>query len=138
MDAKECASLYGRMVSSYRKEPLDSEQGAWASVLAEFSSADVDAACRRWKADTTIEEWNGKPIGARMPDAAELKLSIQRFQRKARESTPEYCGDTECQSGWRIKVGGLTHAKYAAGVNERLAHRCPACLALWQARKAAA
>jgi hypothetical protein len=81
MDAKALGAIYRRMVASSRLEPEDAEFGVWKEVLGGFSESDLDAACRRWKADTEVEERTGKPRGNRLPSASELKLSIQLFNR---------------------------------------------------------
>jgi hypothetical protein len=90
MDDKELRTLYGRMVESFRFDPVESELGAWKTVLGHFRASDLDAACRRWKADTDIEERTGKPRGGRLPSPAELKLSIERFNQSHR---PNYQGN---------------------------------------------
>ena len=105
MDTKEISELYGRMVGACRKEESDAERGAWKEVLGNYKFSDGDAACRRWLADTTVEEWTNKPRGARLPSPAELKASIERFRNVSADYfTP--CG--HCESGWVRVFEGRT------------------------------
>lgn len=116
MEQKQIGELYGRMVGACRKEESDTERGAWMSVLGEFTYPELDSACRRWKADTTIEEWSSRPIGARMPDASELKASILKF-KDAQHGHFAPCG--KCDNGWVRVFDGLTAGWYDGGKRNR-------------------
>jgi hypothetical protein len=52
------------------------------NVLSHLRGAQVDAAIQRWQSDVFIEEFTGRPQGARMPVAVELKASIEQFDRQ--------------------------------------------------------
>lgn len=99
--AKWIRELYIKAISTYSRQPTEHECEAWQTVLGHTSYSDVDAAIRRWQADTTIDSFTNRPIGSRMPTPAELKRSIQVFdesseRRNSRKFKP--CG--KCEGGW--------------------------------------
>jgi hypothetical protein len=101
--------LYKRTLEAHHCLPKDGELDSWAGVLGDYSRSQLDAALRRWDGDTSIEEYSGKPRGSRMPSPAELKRSMEDFERsasslKAGRFVP--CNQDGCDEGWiRVFTG---------------------------------
>jgi hypothetical protein len=105
----ELSRFYQKTAQSYGRQRSDGEVEAWLDTISSYRSLDLDAALRRWHADTSIEEFTGKPRGSRMPTPAELKLSIDGFaQEERKQITGKFqpCGN--CQSGWVRIFHGTT------------------------------
>lgn len=106
--------LYVRTLQQYNRQPNDEEFRAWMEVLSSNSYSDVDAALRRWSGNTALDMHSGRPAGARMPSPAELKVSIQSFDRSQSDRFVS-CGN--CDNGWvRITYGKTVNGSQ---VNER-------------------
>lgn len=95
----QLGEIYARALQSYNREAKDGEFDAWLNVLGGFSYSDLDAALRRWQSDTVVEEFTQRPRGARMPTSAELRLSIQQFERTL-DGKFSACGKGGCMDGW--------------------------------------
>lgn len=108
MNKADLNNFYRRTTEAYRKEPNLGELAAWDTTLSEYSAADLDAALRRWQCDLTVEEFTRRPRGSRMPSAAELRLSIENFDRaNAEQFIP--CGRDGCEGGWVRVTSGKTY-----------------------------
>ena len=99
----DLAELYMRALQG--KEPRDGEFDAWLNVIGGYPSPDVDAAIRRWQSDTYVEEFTGRPRGARMPTAVELKASIDSWNNA---SAKKFVSCGSCEGGWIRVFEGLT------------------------------
>jgi hypothetical protein len=136
----EIGQLYNRTLQAYSREPKDGEFDAWANVLGFASYADLDAALRRWANDTYIEEYTQRPRGSRMPSAAELKLSIDRFNAAhSHQFVP--CNENGCEGGWIHVYEGQTIGGEGRGPNRvdpkvGAVKRC-ACFWQWAEQKKA-
>lgn len=97
--------LYTRTLESYSRQAKDGEFGSWENVLGSYAYRDLDAALRRWQADTEVEEYTNRPRGSRMPSVTELKASIERTERAA-GTRFESCG--KCEEGWVRVFTGMT------------------------------
>lgn len=129
----DLVSLYSRTIQAYNRDPKDGELDAWVNVLGGFSAPDIDAALRRWQCDLTVEEFTRKPRGSRMPSAAELRLSIENFDRaNAEQFIP--CGRDGCEGGWVRVTSGKTY--HGNQVNPKLGalKRCQ-CFLRWVERQ---
>jgi hypothetical protein len=107
MTDNEILELYTSSLEAHHCQPKDGELDAWKKVLQQFKRAHLDAALRRWLNDTTLEEYTGRPRGSRMPSPAELKASIESFERATQSSITgrfEPCRKGGCEGGW-VPVG---------------------------------
>jgi hypothetical protein len=106
ISSKQLHALYKRAVAACRKEPNEEEFAAWENVLLSFQAADIEAAIRTWQNDAELEEFSGRPRGARMPMAVELKAWIQRRDRAAASTNFIPC--SQCEDGWVRVFRGVT------------------------------
>ena len=103
--------VYVRECQAHARKMTEGELDAWRDVLSGYSESDVDRALRRWRANTTIEEFTQRPCGSRMPTPAELKLSIARFDSEKRSAASGQfvaCGQNGCDDGWLHRLTGVT------------------------------
>lgn len=101
--------LYLRCLGAYGREPRDGEMDAWLNVLGGFGSSDIDASIRRWQADSRLDDFTHRPVGARMPTAAELKQSIEAFnKREFRLNSGRFISCGKCDDGWIRVFKGMT------------------------------
>jgi hypothetical protein len=131
IEEKELFELYRETAHAYRKELDESQFKAWVEVLSKYSyTADVDAALRRWTADTLVED-SGWIRGARMPYPAEIKASIEDFEHKASlraENKFVSCG--KCEEGWVRVFRGKTAGGNSSSPKFGAVRRC-ACFIEW-------
>lgn len=98
----ELARIYTMALAG--REPRDGEFDAWLNVLGGYPIPDLESAVLRWQADTEIEDFTGRPKGARVPTAVELKASTDAWMTaKTKKFIP--CGS--CDHGW-VKVSSGT------------------------------
>jgi hypothetical protein len=104
------AELYAETIKSFNRAANDPEFDAWCVVLGGFKMPDIDAALRRWRCDTRVEDFTQRPIGARMPSPAEIKLYIEIFDRSnAVKFRP--CNKNGCSGGFvKVYSGELERA----------------------------
>lgn len=101
------SELYASTIKSFNRQANDAEFDAWMDVLGRFSVGDIDAAIRRWRCNTRLEEFTGRPAGARMPAPVEISLEIAAFDRKTSEKF-RACQKNGCMNGWvKIFAGNL-------------------------------
>lgn len=127
MKPNQIRVLYNATAQSFHREVTPGEDEAWGQVFANYPEGDLDAAIRRWREDTRVDDFTHRPNGARMPTPAELKLSIDDFNSKqAQIATGSYvpCNQGDCKFGWiRVFEGRTSDGnevdKVVGGV-----HRC--------------
>lgn len=113
MRADVTKKLYARTVEAYHCSPKDGELDAWLDVLGNYQEAQLDAALRRWAKETELEEYTGRPRGSRMPSPAEIRLSMDRFERTISE---HFLPCKKCDFGWvRVFTGRTVGAFDADG-----------------------
>jgi hypothetical protein len=131
LTAHELAQFYTKCARSYGREPRDEELDAWTRLLTDISVSDLEAALHRWRSDTEIESFTGRPRGSRMPTPTDILAQVQAVHR--RESAGKvgrfgrpFCGGQRCLGGW-VETS-------RDGSNTVRVSRCPDCAALWPAR----
>lgn len=97
--------IYADVCEEKHRKLTDGELRAWQDVLGEFSDADLDAALRRHRNNTAVDEFTGKVLGDLMPMPAALKKSIERFNSI---STGRFRPCNECENGWIYVYKGKT------------------------------
>lgn len=131
---KHLRTLYAEVIQSYQRTPNEAEFKAWTEVLGTFTFADVEAAIRRWRNDTLVEFQTQRPRGARIPTPAELKVSIESFDKANSE---HFVPCNKCEGGWIRIAEGKTDKGYAVNKSVGAVKRCE-CFFNWaRARKKA-
>ena len=97
--------IYADVCEEKHRKLTDGELRAWQDVLGEFSDSDIDAALRRHRHNTEVDDFTGKVLGDLMPMPAALKLSIEKFNSV---ETGKFRSCGKCQEGWIYVYKGLT------------------------------
>lgn len=132
-------TIYADVCEEKHRKFTDGELKAWKDVLGRYSDADIDAALRRHRNNTAIDEFTQKPIGDIMPMPASLKLSIERFNA-ANLKKFHSCG--QCENGWvrvfkGFTIGDEAGTRNAVDPKVGAVRRC-ACHLEWERQKTAA
>lgn len=112
--------LYRTCAGRYGRQPNPEEFKAWMDVLSSYYFSDVDSAIRRWSGNTAVDMGTGRMAGARMPSPAELKASIQSFD-KSHSDRFQPCD--QCEEGWVRVTTGKTAGGTVIG-NSGAVRRC--------------
>ena len=92
--------LYKSLVVTYGRQFQEDQARAFVRALQSFTSEEVDAAIAAWQSNTAAD-WDGRPLGAKMPTPADLRSLCQRSEERATaKARGQFSPCGKCQEGW--------------------------------------
>lgn len=104
--------LYKTARENYHKPFVEALERSWIAVLGKYTNEELRKAWEWWRGNTTIGDGLNLPLGARMPQPAELKTYIEEerdLARKKQQGVFIPCRTNGCVEGFLNVTHGKTY-----------------------------